>query len=127
MLSPSAEEYLHLADHGNNAVPVTDETLADLETPLGAYWKLAHDEAHSFLLASVTGGEQVARYSIIVVRPRSHLHVKYHIARITQDGQTETKTLEPGSDPLSELRPLLHCPPPRLTESLPRLCGGAVG
>src|SRR5690606_4541243 len=45
----------------------------------------------------------------------------------TQDGQTETKTLEPGSDPLSELRPLLHCPPHHLTESLPRLCGGAVG
>jgi anthranilate synthase component I len=45
------------------------ELPADLETPLSVYLKLA-GEGPSFLLESVTGGEQVARYSFIGVHPR---------------------------------------------------------
>lgn len=52
------------------------ELPADLETPLSAYWKLSQGETHSFLLESVTGGEQLARYSLIGVRPRSVLSGK---------------------------------------------------
>jgi len=57
-------------------VPVVHDILADLSTPLGAYWRLAHDEPCSFLLESVTGGEQLARYSYIGVRPRRVLRTK---------------------------------------------------
>lgn len=127
MLAPDQAEYLRLAAEGPNPVPVYDESLADLETPLGAYWKLAHDESYSFLLESVTGGEQVARYSFIGVRPRSLLRAKNGQVSVTDQGQTAHKTLNPGDDPLAELRPLLHLPPAKLTANLPKLCGGAVG
>ncbi len=45
------------------------ELPADLETPVSVYLKLA-GHGPSFLLESVTGGEQVARYSFIGVNPR---------------------------------------------------------
>ncbi len=127
MLAPTADEYQRLSNAGKNPVPVTDETLADLETPLGAYWKLAHDETHSFLLESVTGGEQVARYSFIGVRPRSILHAKNNQITITKNGEPTTRTLEPDQDPLAEIRSLLPNPAPGLLENLPVFCGGAVG
>ncbi len=49
---------------GFNHVPITREVLADLDTPLSAYLKLA-DGAYSYLFESVHGGEQWGRYSII--------------------------------------------------------------
>ncbi len=70
MVEPEFEGYLLLSQNGTRAVPISAESLADLETPLSAYWKLAFDQKESFLLESVTGGEQLARYSIIGVRPR---------------------------------------------------------
>jgi anthranilate/para-aminobenzoate synthase component I len=51
-----------------NLLPVVRELPADLETPVSVYLKLA-GQGPSFLLESVTGGEQVARYSFIGVHP----------------------------------------------------------
>jgi anthranilate synthase component I len=48
--------------------PVIRELPADLETPVSIYLKLA-GHSPSFLLESVTGGEQLARYSFIGVHP----------------------------------------------------------
>src|SRR5512146_3189125 len=48
--------------------PVVRELPADLETPVSVYLRLA-GQGPSFLLESVTGGEQVARYSFIGVDP----------------------------------------------------------
>ncbi len=47
--------------------PVVRDILADLETPIAAYWKLSQGETLSFLLESVTGGENVGRYSLLGV------------------------------------------------------------
>ena len=47
---------------GFNRIPVTCEILADLDTPLSTYLKLA-DAPYSFLLESVQGGETWGRYS----------------------------------------------------------------
>ena len=41
----------------------------DLETPVSAMLKLAHDRAYSFLLESVEGGEKLGRYSLIGLHP----------------------------------------------------------
>jgi anthranilate synthase component I len=49
-------------------IPVGREIPADLETPVSVYLKLA-GQGPSFLRESVTGGEQVARYSFIGVGP----------------------------------------------------------
>lgn len=64
---PRLEEIRRLADQGN-MVPVYREISADLETPVSAYLKVARPP-HSFLLESVEGGEQIARYSFIGTEP----------------------------------------------------------
>jgi anthranilate synthase component 1 len=58
------QQFLHYARQGYNRIPVCREVLADLDTPLSAYLKLA-DGAYSYLFESVQGGEQWGRYSII--------------------------------------------------------------
>jgi anthranilate synthase component 1 len=58
------EDFASLAGEGYNRIPVTREILADLDTPLSTYLKLA-DGPYSYLLESVHGGEKWGRYSII--------------------------------------------------------------
>ena len=67
MYRPTLEEVERLADRGN-LVPVYREINADLETPVSAYMKVARPP-YSFLLESVEGGEQIARYSFIATEP----------------------------------------------------------
>lgn len=53
-----------LADEGYNRIAVVEQCLADLDTPLSIYLKLAN-RAESFLLESVEGGTRFARYSFM--------------------------------------------------------------
>ncbi|MFN8219644.1 MAG: anthranilate synthase component I [Fimbriimonadales bacterium] len=126
MLVPSKDEFLRLTSGSKPLhMPVSRDILADMETPLSAYWKLAHDETYSFLLESVTGGEQLARYSILGVRPRLVLRTKDRkVRRITPDGEAES-ALPEGQDPLH----LLEAELPNTVEvpGLPKFHGGAVG
>lgn len=119
---PSRDEYL-LQTEGRRAMPVVHDILADIETPVSAYWKLAYDQPHSFLLESVTGGEQLARYSFIGTLPRDLIRVK--------NGQAKTFTREfelaPGQDPLHLLEEAVGTEPPIKVEGLPTFTGGAVG
>src|SRR5438270_13965139 len=63
---PSREEFERLAaDYP--VVPVWREVIADLETPVSAFSKLATTGRHAFLLESVEGGERWGRYSFIGV------------------------------------------------------------
>ena len=98
---------------------VIRELLADIETPVSAYWKLAHDEPYSFLLESVTGGEQVGRYSVLGVRPRVVLRTKD--GRVMRDvpGDTTYSTLAHGQDPLDLLKSELGPPVPMTEPGLP--------
>ena len=68
-LFPSFERFGELAaDSG--VVPVYREFLFDVDTAVTAYAKLA-EPPFGFLLESVVGGEQWARYSFLGTRPRS--------------------------------------------------------
>ncbi len=72
--SKTLKEVQELAKHGN-AIPIYQEMMADLETPITALFKLqanldklkASDSADEslFLLESVEGGESLARYSFL--------------------------------------------------------------
>src|SRR5438046_14885 len=53
---------------GRPLLPFYCDLLADMESPVSAYRKTAQSP-YSFLLESVTGGEQVARYSFIGIDP----------------------------------------------------------
>ena len=66
-------------------VPVARRLLADLETPLSCYLKLAN-RPWTYLLESVTGGETWGRYSCIGLPCRERIEVRgYRISRFDRD------------------------------------------
>ena len=67
MYYPTLDEVRRLKKHGN-LVPIYCEIMADLETPVSAYLKIARGN-YSFLLESVEGGERLGRYSFIGTEP----------------------------------------------------------
>jgi anthranilate synthase component 1 len=103
-------------------VPLYRELLADLDTPVSAYLKVA-GTGRGFLLESVEHGERSARYSFLGGEPRATFSFQDGTLVVThQDGQECT----PCADPLAALREFLG--PPGLEKAgLPPFCGGAVG
>ncbi len=125
MNKPTLDEVITLAGQGN-LIPVYRELSADLETPVSVYLKL-QDEGPSFLLESVTGGEQVARYSFIGVRPRGLLSTVGDEVYLSNAGQGQTIHLNDGLDPLGVLKQVMSRYKPVRLPDLPRFIGGAVG
>ena len=79
------DDFHALAEAGYNRIPLTLETLADLDTPLSLYLKLANVPG-SYLLESVIGGERFGRYSIVGLAARERLEVVAGRARVIRDG-----------------------------------------
>ena len=71
MIQPSFKEFCRFAEQGN-LIPVYQELLMDLETPLSFFKRLERDN-YSFLLESVEGSERWARYSFLGTRPHTDL------------------------------------------------------
>ncbi len=69
------DEFLALARAGCNRIPLQLETLADLDTPLSIYLKLANRPG-SYLLESVIGGERFGRYSIVGLPAREMVEAR---------------------------------------------------
>ncbi len=125
MYTPTLEQVEAMAGQGN-LIPVHRDLPADMETPVSIYLKL-QDEGPCFLLESVSGGEQVARYSFIGVRPRGVMITTEEGVYHSSDGHGRTIPLEAGQDPLSVLeQEMARYKPVRLAD-LPRFIGGAVG
>lgn len=120
-------DFDQLARQGHNRIPVIREVLADLDTPLSTYMKLAHGP-YSFLLESVQGGEKWGRYSIIGLPCRTVLRVYDHEITVTEDGR-EVERLH-SSDPLSwieDFHARYQVPTPPGFPQLPRFLGGLAG
>jgi anthranilate synthase component I len=79
-------EFLALAGAGYNRIPLHLETLADLDTPLSIYLKLANRPG-SYLLESVIGGERFGRYSIVGLPAREQVEVAGNRVTLTRDGK----------------------------------------
>ena len=127
MTSPTRDQFIAKARDGN-LIPVWREVLAEIETPVSAFRKVAGGRPNSFLLESVEGGERLARYSFLGSDPFMVFRSKGDTATVTQGGQTETLALKAGErDPLHVLKELLgrykYVPAPEL----PPFVGGAVG
>jgi anthranilate synthase component 1 len=69
MIQPDFKTFSKLARQGN-LVPVYETFTADLLTPVGAHLRLAHNAKYSFLLESVEGGENIARYTFAGANPQ---------------------------------------------------------
>src|SRR5882762_3319083 len=68
-LTPATFEDFELQAQSGNVVPVVRSVLADLQTPVGAFMRIAGDAPYAFLLESIEGGERVARYSFLGANP----------------------------------------------------------
>ncbi|NIM07379.1 MAG: anthranilate synthase component I [Armatimonadetes bacterium] len=125
MYYPTLEEFKEKAKQGN-LIPVYREILADMETPVSAFRKIGQGQ-YAFLLESVEGGEQVGRHSFMGSEPFAVFQSKGREVKITRDGETKTRYLEEGEDPLTALKELLEEYRFVPVAGLPRFCGGAVG
>ena len=121
----NASEFAALAAEGYNRVPVVREVLADLDTPLSTYLKLA-DAPYSYLLESVHGGEKWGRYSIIGLPARTVLRVRGH--EVTVERGAEVVERAHVEDPLAWIEVFQRrYRVPDNREGLPRFAGGLVG
>ncbi len=109
-------------------IPVYQQTLADWETPVSAFYKTAGEEPYAFLLESVSGGERIARYSFIGFSPLTIVRSKGQVLRLWErEGGWRTLELPSHQDPLDAVRALLRRAPYQRDPHLPRFAGGAVG
>jgi anthranilate synthase component 1 len=126
LYAPSFEEVAQLLQQGD-LVPVYRALPADLETPVSVYLKLAQPGEASFLLESVEGGEQVARYSFLGINPTAILTAQGEQVREQRGEQITASTLQPGQDALSVIKNAVERFHPVALPNLPRFVGGAVG
>ncbi|MEK7991564.1 MAG: anthranilate synthase component I [Thiotrichaceae bacterium] len=119
------EKYSELVKQGYNRIPVLREVLADLDTPLSAYLKLA-DGAYSYLFESVQGGEKWGRYSIIGLPAKTVVKIYGHEIHIVEHGET-IETIQ-TTDPLEWIKSFQqrYQVPEEYIET-PPFTGGLVG
>jgi anthranilate synthase component 1 len=120
---------------GFTLFPIWREILADCETPVSAYRKLAQTP-YTFLLESVEGGEQLGRYSFVGIAPERVLRVRGATAEWRQMHGERVGEIERVAcdDPLALIEAALtrdRVAPVNIPgtpgASLPRFIGGAVG
>ncbi len=104
-------------------IPVARRLSADLLTPVSAFLALRRDAHYPFLLESVEGGEQLARYSFIGRNPYRVVEARGSEVTIEEGGDKTTRE----ADVFSVLKDYLTSHVEVRQPDLPRLTGGAVG
>jgi anthranilate synthase component 1 len=122
MHKPDLETFKNLASEAG-LVPVYREIVADLDTPLTIFAKVAAYDSHAFLFESLEGGEKWGRYSFIGFDPLLTFSSSRERVEINRGGESEVGF----GNPLQELRNLLASFRAHQSESLPRFFGGLVG
>jgi anthranilate synthase component 1 len=119
------EQFIQLTEAGYNDIPLVREVLADLDTPLSAYLKLAKGP-YSFLLESVQGGEKWGRYSIIGLPAQTVIKIYGHAISVINNG-TVVESLK-TTDPLTWIAEFQQrFKVPQLLPTPLRFTGGLVG
>ncbi|MGF1512676.1 MAG: anthranilate synthase component I family protein [Elainellaceae cyanobacterium] len=117
---PAFEQFSELSQQGN-FIPVYQEWVADLDTPVSAWYKVCAGQPYSFLLESVEGGEQLARYSFLGCDPLWVLEAR---------GDRVTQTHRQGDQQVFTGNPfdvLANCLTPFKPVTLPQLPPGIGG
>ncbi len=107
-------------------VPIHRTIIADLDTPLTIFAKVAGQEQHAFLFESMEGGEKWGRYSFIGLDPLLTFESVKDIVTLKKCSE-EDPVIQKGVNPLQELRTLLKSFNASNAKGLPRFYGGAVG
>ncbi|MFE6615614.1 anthranilate synthase component I [Amycolatopsis sp. NPDC057786] len=122
-VSPSRDEFRALAE-GRRVIPVVRRVLADGETPIGVYRKLAADRPGTFLFESAENGASWSRWSFIGVDSPAALTVRDGKAVWTG---TPPVGLPTEGDPLTVLRETVAALHTEQLPGMPPLTGGMVG
>ncbi len=120
----NAEQFAQLQQADYTHIPLVREVLADLDTPLSTYLKLANGE-YSYLFESVQGGEKWGRYSIIGLPCRKR--IKIFGQNIVIENHGDVTRLENIADPLQWIEDYQQTFKVAEVEGLPRFTGGLVG
>jgi len=123
MIFPDFDQFTALANQGN-FVPVYQEWVADLDTPVSAWYRVCAGQPYSFLLESVEGGEQLGRYSFLGCDPLWVLEARgSHTTQTYRDGSTQVFK----GDPFDALSQCLEPYHPVQLPQLPPGIGGLFG
>ncbi len=123
MYQPAFKDFQKLAGKAG-IIPVFREIIADLDTPLTVFAKVAGEENHAFLLESLEGGKKWGRYSFIGFDPILTFESFGERVEIKRGDVVEQRQ----GDPLELLQEVLESfKVGRDNDFLPRFYGGAVG
>ena len=120
----SEEEFDRLATEGYDRIPLVLTSLADLNTPLSVYLKLAN-APYSYLLESVVGGERFGRYSFIGLP--AHNRLVANGDSLSEYSGDELVALKERINPLEEIAERVSRFNVPVINGLPRFCGGYAG
>ncbi|MEZ5875624.1 MAG: hypothetical protein R3D30_12665 [Hyphomicrobiales bacterium] len=126
-IAPDFPAFARLYDEGVPQVAWT-RLVADLETPVSAMLKVAHERPNSFLLESVEGGDTRGRYSIIGCEPDVIWRAEGNAAEVNRAPQSDPNAFAPSPLPaLASLRALLAESAITLPQELPPMAAGIFG
>ncbi len=125
--SPSHAAFRAAYEAGRGTL-VWSTGVADLETPVAAYMKLAAGRSNAFLLESIEGGSARSRYSIIGMAPDLVWRCRAGTAELNRHARSAPHAFVPEARPaLESLRALIAESRMELPEHLPPMLGGLVG
>jgi anthranilate synthase component I len=126
-IEPSADAFAERYGRGEPQV-VWTTLVADLETPVSAFLKVAGSRPMSFLLESVEGGATRGRYSIIGIEPDVIFRANGDRAEVNRAARTDPGAFAPCPDPpLAALRALIAESRIDLPHDLPPMAAGIFG
>lgn len=105
---------------------VVRRRIGDVQTPVGAFLKIANNKPGAFLFESIAGGETLGRYSFIGLQPETWFRIRDGVSEIaeTQDF-TDCKTID--APPVEALRKFVQSSRAEADEDLPPMASGAFG
>lgn len=127
MFQPAFDKF-EPAYKAGTAQVVWTRLVADLDTPVSAYLKLAKEEPNSFLLESVEGGDTRGRYSIIGLKPDAVWKAHGEKAELNLDAIHDMQAFKPcEKGTLDALRDFIESAHIELPEDLPPMAAGVFG
>jgi len=128
-IEPDFAAFARAYDQGRPQALFT-RRIADLDTPVSAYLKLAEGRDNAFLLESVQGGETRGRYSIVGLKPDLIWRCRDGKAEINRSARATPDRFEPAEHtdrPFESLRLLLAESRVELPPQLPPMAVGLFG
>jgi anthranilate synthase component 1 len=122
--SPTKQQFDDYLAQGYQRIPLVREVLADLDTPLSTYLKLANGP-YSYLFESVQGGEKWGRYSIIGLPARTIIKINGNEVEVSTDYKViSTESVDDPLEWIEHYQAAIKVPE---IEGMPRFNGGLVG